>query len=241
MDALAAVDQPVIVQLLERLAISPDVPVDKLQALLDMQRSITAERASIEFNAALTDAQTEMRPVAADAENPQTRSRYASYKALDGALRPIYTKHGFSLSFDTDVSPIPDHMRVLCYVAHRGGHSRTYKIDIPNDGKGAKGGDVMTKTHATGAGGSYGMRYLLRMVWNVAIGEDDTDGNGEAFDGGPKGMREWWDGMEGAAEEGLKTLEKAWQESPSEFKHYVVSKLARHWSALKAKAAKVKR
>ena len=35
----------------------------------------------------------------------------------------------------------------------------------------------MTKTHAMGAGMSYGMRYLLKMIFNVAVGEDDTDGN----------------------------------------------------------------
>lgn len=81
-------------------------------------------------------------------------------------------------------------VRVLCYVAHAQGHSRTYHIDMPADGKGAKGGDVMTKTHAVGAGASYGMRYLLKMIFNVAVGEDDADGNdlqaahlGPEFDG----------------------------------------------------------
>jgi len=49
---------------------------------------------------------------------------------------------------------------------------------MPADGKGAKGGDVMTKTHAAGSAMSYGMRYLLKMIFNVAIGENDDDGNG---------------------------------------------------------------
>ena len=48
---------------------------------------------------------------------------------------------------------------------------------MPADGKGAKGGDVMTKTHAAGAAMSYGMRYLLKMIFNVAVGEEDKDGN----------------------------------------------------------------
>jgi hypothetical protein len=34
----------------------------------------------------------------------------------------------------------------------------------------------MTKTHAMGSGVSYGMRYLLRMIFNLAIDYDD-DGN----------------------------------------------------------------
>ncbi len=47
---------------------------------------------------------------------------------------------------------------------------------MPADGKGAKGGDVMTKTHAAGSAFSYGQRYLLKLIFNVAIGDDD-DGN----------------------------------------------------------------
>jgi hypothetical protein len=125
----------------------------------------------------MSEAQSEMRPVAADAENPQTRSRYASYEALDRALRPIYTKHGFALSFNTGDAPLPDvRARALRRDARRR-HAKVYKADMPADGKGAKGGDVMTKTHATGSAMSYGMRYLLKMIFNVAVGEDDDDGN----------------------------------------------------------------
>ena len=43
----------------------------------------------------------------------------------------------------------------------------------------------MTKTHAAAAADSYAKRYLVKDIFNVAIGEDDTDGNitnGEAAD-----------------------------------------------------------
>ena len=53
---------------------------------------------------------------------------------------------------------------------------------MPADGKGAKGGNVMSLTHATGAAAGYGMRYLLKMIFNIAIGEEDTDGNLAAAD-----------------------------------------------------------
>ncbi len=164
------------VAMIARAAADPTVDVLKMLQLVEMRDRELKRIAEEAFNEALSDAQQEMRPVAADAENPQTRSRYASYAALDRAIRPIYTRHGFSLSFDEGDTTKPDHIRVLCYVA-RGGYSRTYKKDIAADGKGAKGGDVMTKTHASGAAGSYGMRYLLRMIFNIAVGEDDTDGN----------------------------------------------------------------
>ena len=92
--------------------------------------------------------------------------------ALDRAVRPIYVKHGFALSFNTDPNGPEDHLRVCCKVT-RGSHSEQHQVDMPSDGKGAKGGDVMTKTHAAGSAMSYGQRYLLKMIFNLAVGEDD--------------------------------------------------------------------
>ena len=165
-----------LLDIISQAATNPAVDVDKLERLIALSDRQQAKEAERLFNVAMTGAQKEMRPVAADASNPQTKSKYASYFALDKALRPIYVAHGFSLSFDTDDSPKADHIRILCYVSHEAGHSRTYKIDMPSDGKGAKGGDVMTKTHAAGAAVSYGQRYLLKSIFNISVGEDN-DGN----------------------------------------------------------------
>jgi hypothetical protein len=167
-----------LLQAITRAASDPSVDIDKMERLMQMHERIVARDAEGAFNSAMRDCQAEMRPIATDAENPQTRSKYATHGRLDGALRPIYTKYGFSISYDEGDSPKPEHVRVLAYVSHVAGHTRTYHKDIPADGKGAKGGDVMTKTHASGAADSYGKRYLLKNIWNVAIGEDDNDGNG---------------------------------------------------------------
>lgn len=148
-----------------------------VRELKDMAKELAQDEAQRDFNTAMGLAQSEMGRVAADANNPQTRSKYATYAALDRVLRPVYTKHGFAISFDTGDGAPDGHVRILAYVTHSGGFTRTYRADMPNDGKGAKGGDVMTKTHASGAAMSYGMRYLLKMIFNVAVGEDDKDGN----------------------------------------------------------------
>lgn len=166
-----------VLSMIERAARDPAVDIDKLEKLMEMRERAETKAAERAFNGAMKDAQSEMRPISADATNPQTRSKYATYAKLDNALRPIYTRHGFALSFDEADSPKPDHIRVLCYVTHDAGFSRTYHKDMPADGKGAKGGDVMTKTHATGAASSYGSRYILKGIFNVAVGEDDRDGN----------------------------------------------------------------
>lgn len=166
-----------LIAVISQAAKDPSVDLVKMQGLMELYERIEAKRSETAFNASMSVAQTAMRPIQADIENPQTRSLYASYAKIDSRLRPIYTREGFALSFDTTTADNPDYIRVLCYVTHKDGHSRTYRVDMPADGKGAKGGDVMTKTHATGAGVTYGMRYLLKMIFNVAVGEDDTDGN----------------------------------------------------------------
>lgn len=166
--------------MIERVAADPSVSVERVEQLFGLYQRMQADRAQKAFAAALVAAQTDMQPVAKDANNPQTKSRYATYDALDRALRPIYTKHGFAVSFNTEQSAIENHVRIICTVVHREGHERTYSIDMPCDGKGAKGGDVMTKTHAMASAITYGRRYLLASAFNIATTERDDDGNAAA-------------------------------------------------------------
>lgn len=176
-DATPVSESAALLEVIARAASNPNVDVEKMGRLLQMQERVMARHAEQSFNEAMTAAQSEMHRVSADAENPQTKSKYATYGKLDKALRPIYTKHHFALSFDTGDAPHEEAVRVIAHVSHVAGHTRSYHADMPADGKGARGADVMTKTHATGAAMSYGMRYLLKMIFNVAIGEEDRDGN----------------------------------------------------------------
>lgn len=165
-----------LLDVISRAARDPSVDIDKMERLIAMKERIDAQQAKADFARAMSAVQSELRPIAADAANPQTKSKYASYAALDGAVRPIYSRHGFALSFNTSPDAPPEMLRVTCDVMHESGHSVHYSVDMPADGKGAKGGDVMTKTHATGAAMSYGQRYLFKMIWNLSVG-DDRDGN----------------------------------------------------------------
>lgn len=169
-------DAATILQIIQRAASDPTVDIDKMERLAAMHERMVARQAETDFNLALTAAQQELSRISADAHNTHTNSKYVTYAKLDSVLRPVYTKYGFALSFDEGDSPKPEHVRVLCHVS-RGGHCRTYHKDMPADGKGAKGGDVMTKTHASGAAMAYGMRYLVKGIFNVAVGEEDRDGN----------------------------------------------------------------
>lgn len=181
---LPASESAAIFQIIERAARDHTVDIDKMKELMAMHNAMRAQAAELAFDRAMASAQEEMQPVRADANNPQTKSKYASYAALDAAIRPIYTKHGFSVSFDTADGAPESCVRIVAKVAHSGGHRERPHLDMPADGKGAKGGDVMTKTHATGAAVQYGRRYLLGMIFNLAVSKDD-DGNGASLQGTP--------------------------------------------------------
>lgn len=159
-------------------AVAAGASIDTIERLSALAEKMMQRDAEVAFNKSMHLAQQEMRRIGADAVNPQTRSKYATYTKMDAALRPIYSKHGFSLRFKTADSPKPDHVRVVGILSHIDGHSDESFVDMPADGKGAKGNDVMTKTHAAGSALSYGERYLLKMIFNVAVGETDDDGNG---------------------------------------------------------------
>lgn len=233
-----------VLSLFERLASNGNVSVENIERLMGLWERVEAKKAEAAFNEAMAAAQQEMRPVAADALNPMTRSRYASYAALDRALRPIYSKYGFALSFDTAESPKPDHIRVICAV-RRGGHAVFPQIDMPCDGVGAKGNAVMTRTHAAGSAVSYGMRYLLKMIFNVAVGEDDDDGNAAvATPAPPDGYHDWLDALRAKAKEGLPALQAMWRVGNADpslkpFAHYLTRVEPELWNDIKKQAAKV--
>ncbi len=167
-----------LLAVISRAASDPSVDVEKMERLMEVYRGIKAQESETDFNQAMARVQANMGRIGTDKRNRQTNSDYATYGKLDRALRPLYTAEGFALSFGTDPVEIESMVRVTCHVTHKGGYTRKYLIDMPSDGKGAKGNDVMTKTHATGSATQYGMRYLLKMIFNVAIGEEDDDGNG---------------------------------------------------------------
>lgn len=238
--ALVPAESASVVQMFERLARDPEASVEKIERLMALWERNEERRAKQSFNRAMSAAQKKMKAVVPDAYNPQTKSKYASYEALDEAIRPVYTEHGFGLSFDTADTEKPETVRVLCYASHADGFERVYHIDMPADGKGAKGADVMTKTHATGSACSYGQRYLLRMIFNMSVEKDD-DGNRAGGHGAkpepPQGYGKWGEQMKAAANRGLEAFEPAWECSDGAFKTYAMNHDREAVKQLRATAA----
>jgi hypothetical protein len=158
-----------------KVAAVKDLDVDKLAKLLALQEGWEQRAAATHYNEMMSQAQAAMGTISTDSVNPMTRSKYASLAALDNAIRPFYTKFGFSIEFD-DETPAerPDWLRLVAYVNCGAETRKRYKW-IPVGNTGIGGRQMMTPTHASVAAVTYGRRTLLKMIFNLA--EEDTDGN----------------------------------------------------------------
>jgi hypothetical protein len=158
-------------------ALQNNAAIDVIERLVTLQREEREYQARVAFDEALNRCQEQLQPISADASNPQTKSKYASYTKLDKVVRPIYTAEGFSVSYSEKDCPTPGKTRFVGLLS-RGGITREYTKDLSPSTQGPKGNDVMTPIHADASADSYAKRYLLKDIFNIAIGENDNDGNG---------------------------------------------------------------
>ncbi len=164
------------IDLVKGLAENPDIPVEKIKQIVDMQEHILDKNAEQSFNASMVKAQSEMPVVGKDKDNTQTKSKYSSYEAILKAAQPIYTRHGFSVMFYEGETKKENEIRICADIMHEAGHTKKSFIDIPLDATGIAGKVNKTGTHAKGSSVSYGRSYLIRMIFNIPTGDDD-DGN----------------------------------------------------------------
>lgn len=162
--------------IIERAAGDPKFDIEKLQRLLDMKEADEIRAADKAYTAALTAAESEMETINANARNDQTKSRYATFAAIDSEARPIYTRHGFGIQFTTEPTGTPGSILVVGMLSHRAGAMRRFQVPMPITTQGFKGTAMMTETHATMAAVSYGKRNLEVMMFNLQV-DRDTDGN----------------------------------------------------------------
>ncbi len=182
--ALTKQDEPVsdmtggLLAVIERAARDPNVDIDKMERLYLMQERVLLQEAKASFNGAMSLAQAEMPRIYRNGKNNTTNSTYAEAEQLSKLSAPIITKHGFSLSYGTAESHLPDHYRVTCICA-REGYEREYILDVPIDNEGMKGAKNKTNTHGFGSAMSYGKRYLKLMIFDIATTDDDGQRAGQ--------------------------------------------------------------
>lgn len=166
-----------LLQLASEIARDPKADVAKVKEVLlmirDQERSVQ-ERA---FNSALYAVKEELPPILAASHNSHTKSNWARYEQVSRVADPIIRKHGFVLTFGMADSPIIDHYRVICDVAHRDGFIRRYHLDAPSDAKGPKDGGTKSPVQGVISTATYLQRNLKCMIFDIIIAGKDNDGN----------------------------------------------------------------
>lgn len=165
-----------LITFLARAVHDPSVDVGKLEAIYRMQREIVADEARVQFHKAMNATQADTQAVVRDAINDQTRSKYATLEAVDAAIRPIYSRNGFSLSF-TEVPNDAPEIKISGILRHAGGHSETYYLSALSDTIGPQGKPNKTNVQGVGSSVRYLQRYLTTLIFNIALKNEDNDGN----------------------------------------------------------------
>lgn len=160
-----------VIQMIERAATNPDVDMDKMERLLDMQERIMNRQAETEFNAALAEMQDDVPEITETGQilNKQgnVQSTYATFEDINREVKPILKQHGFAMSFRTDHQ---EGMIIITGVlTHRAGHREQTSIHLPQDSSGSK-----NNVQGVGSSVSYGKRYTMGALLNITTrGQDD--------------------------------------------------------------------
>ncbi len=181
----ALTQQPDVLTIIAMAARDPNVNVDKMRAMLEMQERIEQRQAEGRFNEAFQKVRANMPAIVKGNKNPSTNSAYVKLEDVQVVVEPVLREHNFTLSFSSDQSQLANHYGVCAELVHTTqvdgkpiSFSKKYRLDVPSDAMGAKGNQNKTLTHGMGSALSYGERYLIKMIFNLRfIGEDD-DGNG---------------------------------------------------------------
>ncbi|MFN4296757.1 MAG: ERF family protein [Brevundimonas sp.] len=163
-----------IISVIERAATNPNVDIDKMERLLEMQERIMARDAKAAYAAALA-AMAPALPVISERGKISTdkgktvQSTYALWEDVNDAIKPVLATHGFALSFRTGRQE--GQITVTGVLSHREGHSEETTITLPHDSSGSK-----NAVQAVGSSTSYGKRYTAGLLLNLTSRGEDDDG-----------------------------------------------------------------
>jgi len=158
-------------------AIKQGSAMEVVNLILEQQKWMIQHSEEEAFNATLKRIQKKLKSIPKRGWNPDTKSKFATSEDIDSEIQTLLDDENMTLSFRPAVSDKPDEVLIIGTLS-LGAFTKEYPLPMPADGKGAKGGGVMSRTHATGSAITYGKRYLKNMIFDLRFDEKDDDGNG---------------------------------------------------------------
>lgn len=170
-----------MVSMIERVAMSPDADIGKLEKMLDMKERLEARDARRAFDLAIAEAKAEIPPILKTGEvdyvNTKGQRTQFKHETLDGIAKivdPILSAHGLSYRFRSEQAE--GRLHVTCIVAHRDGHFEETTLQGAPDQSGSK-----NAYQAVGSAATYLQRYTLKLALGLSAAKDD-DGSSASKD-----------------------------------------------------------
>lgn len=154
-----------VLSIVARAAADPNVDIDKLERLMQMQERAIARQAQTAFDEAMAAMQPEL-PTIVERGDAAGRYTFAKWEDIQAAIKPVLQRFGFALTFRTETA---EKVCVTGILSHRAGHREETVITLPTDPSGNK-----NAVQAVASSVAYGKRYTAGALLNLtSYGEDD--------------------------------------------------------------------
>lgn len=161
-----------MVSMIERVAMDPNLPLERMTALMDMRERQMNKEAEQVFNRAFAEAMAEMPDVRRTGRNKHLGVNYSTLDDLIHATRPVLSRHGLSLNWQTGIDG--NNITVTAIVRHAQGHSIQTTLTGPRDN-----GKQMNALQGGGSTETYLKRYTGFSILGLSSGDEaDDDGHG---------------------------------------------------------------
>lgn len=159
-----------------RYALEKSAGPEAMATLMNIRRELNAEASKKAFDEALSAFQAEC-PVIVKGKSVPTKTGEIAYKfapieKVEEVIRPIERKHGFTHTFDTDISSVVGFVIAKCIVTHNAGHTRESVIKLPLGSQTA----IMSATQTYAGAMTFANRRALANVYGLVIAGEDIDG-----------------------------------------------------------------
>jgi hypothetical protein len=157
-----------MVRMIEAVAQNPDLPIERLQALMDMKNEQEKKHAEQAFNQSFASAMGEMPDVPKTGHNKHSGQRYSTLDDLIRTARPVLARHGLSLNWTKTHDN--GEIFVTAIVRHAQGHSiLTTDKGKPDSGK------QMNALQGGGSTETYLKRYTGFSILGLSSGDEIED------------------------------------------------------------------
>jgi hypothetical protein len=161
-----------MVSMIERVAMDPNLPIERLTALMDMRERQMSKEAEQVFNRAFAEAMAEMPNVKRTGHNKHSNVRYSTLDDLIQATRPVLSRYGLSLNWQSSIDG--EKITVTAIVRHAHGHSIQTTLSGQRDT-----GKQMNALQGGGSTETYLKRYTGFAILGLSSG-DEADDDGQA-------------------------------------------------------------